>query len=219
MQEFSVTGLNFCPFIQPIIIALYEKNVRFSVNYVEQGEKPAWLLALSPTGSTPFLTVDDEVLFESAVINEFIDEVTEGSLHPENPFTRARNRVWIDHSYQLLDRLYELKTAADSVTYLSARNRLIEDLETVHAAASNSRFFNGNQFNLIDGAYAPVFRMIQLLDHHYGTELLEEVPGLSRWSASVLSRDSVKASVVKDIDRIMIDRINASDAFLASLND
>lgn len=39
---------------------------------------------------------DDMVLFESAIINEFIDDVTEGSLKPSDPLILDRNRGWIE---------------------------------------------------------------------------------------------------------------------------
>jgi len=47
-----------------------------------------------PLGKVPVLKVDGkEVLFESAVINEFIDDVTPSTLKPSDPLTLAKNRA------------------------------------------------------------------------------------------------------------------------------
>jgi len=47
-------------------------------------------LEISPLGQVPLLKVGNEVLFESAAITEFIDDISEGSLHPEDPLVRAK---------------------------------------------------------------------------------------------------------------------------------
>jgi glutathione S-transferase len=58
---------------------------------------------------------EDTSLFESAVICEFIDEVTPGSLHPEDPFKKAYHRAWIEFGSEILNnigRLYNAKKQA-----------------------------------------------------------------------------------------------------------
>ena len=58
------------------------KNVEFEVTYVNLREKPDWFLEISPHGKVPVLKVDDEILFESNAIAEYLDEVIEPKLHP-----------------------------------------------------------------------------------------------------------------------------------------
>jgi glutathione S-transferase len=48
---------------------------------------------MSPLGKVPVLRADgDTVLFESAVINEYIDETTAAPLQPAVPLLRVQNR-------------------------------------------------------------------------------------------------------------------------------
>ena len=72
------------------------KQVEFEVTYVNLRDKPDWFLEISPHGKVPVLKVDDEILFESNAIAEFLDETVEPRLHPEDAIKRARNRAWTD---------------------------------------------------------------------------------------------------------------------------
>ncbi len=66
-------------------------------------------------GKIPVLKVDDEVLFESAVINEYLDEITGGELQPDDPLQRAKNRAWIEFASDMLGNSYLMKTAAGNI--------------------------------------------------------------------------------------------------------
>lgn len=54
------------------------------------------------------LEVDGRVLFESAVIMKYLDEVNPPSLHPGDAFARAQDRAWIEFSSNLLVLQYQL---------------------------------------------------------------------------------------------------------------
>ena len=73
------------------------KEVEFEVTYIDLRDKPDWFLEISPHGKVPVLKVDDEVLFESSAIAEYLDEVVAPRLHPADPIKRARNRAWTDY--------------------------------------------------------------------------------------------------------------------------
>jgi glutathione S-transferase len=76
--------------VQRAVIAMRAKKVEFEVTYVNLRDKPEWFLEISPHGKVPVLKVDDEILFESNAIAEFLDETVEPRLHPEDPIKRAR---------------------------------------------------------------------------------------------------------------------------------
>lgn len=61
-----------CPYVQRAVIALNEKNVPFERIDIDLRKKPTWFLAMSPLGKTPVLTVDNQPIFESAVICEYL---------------------------------------------------------------------------------------------------------------------------------------------------
>ena len=78
------------------MIVLRAKKVEFEVTHITADNKPDWFLEVSPHGKVPLLMVDQEVLFESNAIAEFLDETIKPRLHPEDPFKRAENRAWTD---------------------------------------------------------------------------------------------------------------------------
>ena len=78
------------------MIVLRAKKIDFEITHITADQKPDWFLKISPHGKVPVLWVDDEVLFESNAIAEFLDEAELPRLHPENLIKRARNRAWTD---------------------------------------------------------------------------------------------------------------------------
>ena len=84
MTNFRLISFELCPYVQRCAMTLGEKVIEYDVEYVDLHDKPDWFCYLSPLGKVPVLEVtrDDGskvVLFESVVINDVRDEVTEGS--------------------------------------------------------------------------------------------------------------------------------------------
>ena len=105
---YTLISFDICPFVQRSVITLEEKEVEYEIKYIELENKPDWFLAISPFGKVPVLQANDTVIFESAVINEFLDEVVPGKrLHPEDPLKRAHNRAWIEFTSSLLAEMEE----------------------------------------------------------------------------------------------------------------
>jgi glutathione S-transferase len=81
-------------------LCLYEKGVAFDRHVIslETGEEhEPWFRKLNPKGLIPVLVHDGEVLTESSVICQYIDEAFEGPpLMPSDPYGRARARYWMN---------------------------------------------------------------------------------------------------------------------------
>ena len=89
-SDLKLVSHNLCPYVQRAAIALDEKGVPFERINVDLANKPDWFRTLSPLGKVPLLKVDrregpEAVLFESAVILEYLEETLPGPLHPEDP--------------------------------------------------------------------------------------------------------------------------------------
>jgi glutathione S-transferase len=62
--------------------------------------KPESLLKLNPRGLVPTLQTDDQPLYESSIINEFLEEAyPDHSPHlmPKDLYKKARVRIWSDY--------------------------------------------------------------------------------------------------------------------------
>ena len=74
-NQIEIISSSTCPFAQRTRMVLIEKDVKFSLTEIDLNDKPDWFLKISPYGKVPVIRNDDIVIFESAVINEYIEEV------------------------------------------------------------------------------------------------------------------------------------------------
>lgn len=80
------------------LICLKEKGLDFVSHYVDllkfEQHSPEFV-AINPNGQVPVLIHDGNIITESTVINEYLDDVfPEVPLRPANPVERARMRIW-----------------------------------------------------------------------------------------------------------------------------
>jgi glutathione S-transferase len=155
------------------------------------------------------------VLFESAVICEYLDEVHPPSLHPADPLRRAVNRGWIEFSSELFADLYRLSMAGDAEEFQQRCRAAREKLERLEAQLGEGPFFNGPDFALVDAAIAPAFTRIALLEEMHPLGLLDRLPKVQRWSRALLGRESVRASVVPEFAGLFRDYLVAGGSCLA----
>src|ERR671933_509098 len=77
-------------------MVLHEKGVDFETYEVDLQNKSEEFLAASPTGKVPVIVVDGVSIYESNVINQYLDEVFESpKLMSEDPKERAYARIWM----------------------------------------------------------------------------------------------------------------------------
>lgn len=81
-----------------VLICLKEKQLEFVSHYVNlllfEQHAPEFV-AINPNGQVPVLVHDGNVITESTVINEYLEDVfPETSLRPLDPVWRARMRIW-----------------------------------------------------------------------------------------------------------------------------
>src|ERR1700682_5290501 len=93
---------DLCPYVQRAVIALAEKGVAFERIDIDLADKPDWFKAISPLGKIPLLRVGEAVIFESAVIVEYLEETQPNPLHPADPLQRARHRAAIEFASAIL---------------------------------------------------------------------------------------------------------------------
>lgn len=197
----ELVSFAICPFVQRAVIALKEKRVDFDITYIDLDNPPEWFKEISPFGKVPLLRIGDDVLFESAIINEYLDEVYPPALHPEKPLERAKHRGWIEFGSNLLFDQFKAMMAKDEDSFQQQCEVLGGSFARLDPVISDGPYFMGERFSLLDTAYAPFFMRFEILKKHH--ETLEDLmpTRLSRWGRALLARDSVKASVVDDFEQ------------------
>lgn len=181
------------------MILLRAKDVEFDVTYVNLRDKPDWFLEISPHGKVPVLKVDDEILFESSAIAEYLDEVVPPRLHPEDPIARAKNRAWTDFTPSFagaLSKIHYAKTREDMEAAVEAAPDVLAKVEAALAGRGNGGpFFNGPELSLVDAAYAPFLQRYLLIDDGLKNDVLRDFPLIRAWAETLMADERVTGAV------------------------
>lgn len=157
------------------------------------------------------------VIFESAVIMEFLDETHPPSMHPSNPLQRAHNREWIEFNSSMNLEQHSLLAAPDKAAFNKKLSEVRKAFKHVAAQLHHTPFFNGESFSLIDAAFAPTLQRYKLVEPVVHTGLFEEFPTIDQWAQALLARDSIPRSVVPDFNEIYIGAVKKWNGYAATL--
>ncbi|MEP7172614.1 MAG: glutathione S-transferase family protein [Aestuariivirga sp.] len=218
--RFTLISHALCPYVQRAAIVFAEKSIPFERREIDLANKPAWFLAISPLGKTPVLLVDETPIFESAVICEYLDETTIPQLHPGDALQRAEHRSWIEFGSALLNAIGAFYNAADDATLIAKRDNLVARYSQIEGKLSKGPYFSGQCFNMVDAAFAPVFRYHNTFDSIRDFKFFSKTPKVQAWRQTLGSRESVKRAVGLDyadkLMRFLVARNSALSAVIAA---
>jgi len=180
-------------------IALHEKGLpyeRVTLNLARKDQKRPEFLKLNPYGKVPVIDDAGQVLFESCIINEYLDEkYPEPPLMPKDPYLRGRGRVLIDYALNHIHEPYwalrgeMLKPQAErnAKALEETRGTLRSLLRYLEEALGDQSYFLG-EFSLCDIAMVPRFLRMET----YGALPASELPRLGAWLRRIKERPSVR---------------------------
>jgi glutathione S-transferase len=198
MTKLTLVSHELCPFVQRAAIALTEKGVAFERVNVDLANKPDWFLKISPLGKVPLLKVGDAVIFESAVILEYLEETQPNPLHPADALQRAEHRAWMEFGSTILMDLWSFYTAMDEATFETKRKTLTEKFERLEQRLGDGPYFEGARFSLVDAVFGPVFRYFDVFDRIADFGMLANKPKLAAWRNALAQRPSIAGAVRPD---------------------
>jgi glutathione S-transferase len=181
-------------------IALAEKGLAWdgvTVSLAKKDQKRPEHLRRNPYGKIPVIDDDGKILFESCIINEYLDEkYPNPPLMPKDPFLRGRGRILVDYALNYLHEPYwtlrgemlkkESERNADVMD--EKRRTLRKLLEYLEEALGDKPYFLGD-LSLTDIAVIPRFLRMEA----YGAMPAPTLPKLSQWLERMKERSSVKA--------------------------
>jgi RNA polymerase-associated protein len=179
-----------CPFSQRCRFVLFEKGMDFEIRDVDLYNKPEDISIMNPYGQVPILVERDLILYESNIINEYIDErFPHPQLMPADPVMRARARLFLFNferelfvHVQQLERRDQVKDPAKSMD--KARQQVRDRLTQLTPIFIKNKFMLGDDFSMLDVAIAP---LLWRLDH-YGIEMPKSAAPLLRYAERLFSR-------------------------------
>ncbi len=217
MTELTLISHELCPFVQRAAIALAEKGVRFERINVDLANKPDWFLAISPLGKVPLLKVGDAVIFESAVILEYLEETQLNPLHPADPLQRAEHRSWIEFGSTILNDIWTFYTATDDATFAGKAKTLAEKFARLEQRLGDGPYFDGARFSLVDAAFGPVFRYFDVFDRIADLDMLAGKPKIAAWRHVLAQRPSIVHAVKPDYPERLWEFLRTRNSRLSAL--
>ena len=170
MTEIEIISSSTCPFAQRTRMALLEKGIAFRLTEISLDAKPDWFLKISPYGKVPVLRHGNVTLFESSVINEYLEDVfTDRPLLPRDPAERARARIWIDFAnVRFIPHVYKFMLAQDRTGQELHKRRLLEAfqfMEREGLAKSEGPYWLGHELSLVDLSIFPHLDRFSAIEH------------------------------------------------------
>jgi len=177
-----------CPFSQRCRFVLFEKGMDFEIRDIDLYNKPEDIAVMNPYGQVPILVERDLVLYESNIINEYIDErFPHPQLMPADPIMRARTRLFL---YNFEKELFvhvstlESRSITDEKVRDVARANIRDRLAQLTPLLVKNKFMLGEEFSMLDVAVAPLLWRLG----HYGIELPKSAAPIQKYAERLFSR-------------------------------
>ena len=215
--KLELISFNVCPFVQRSVITLLEKAIECKLTYIDLNNPPSWFTKISPLGKVPVLKVGTEVLFESADINEYLDEVNLPAMTPDDALIRAKSRAWIEFGSDMIMNHYHMTAAQDSAGFSQYRDQLITQFIQLEKTLGQGPYFNGSDLSLVDTAFAPLFMRIDLLEEYYPLSLYQPSTLVNCWRRELAALTSVKNSVTSSFEGDYLDFIKSLNSYYSTL--
>lgn len=199
-NQLEIISSRSCPFAQRTRMVLLEKGIDFVFTEIDLDNKPEWFLKVSPYGKVPVIRHNGAVVWESAVINEYLEEVfPEPPLMPRDPVGRAAARVWIDFAnVRMVPHVYKMMLRQDAEGQELHRRRLTEAVLFMEHEGlrklSCGPFWLGAKPGLVDFTFYPHVQRFAALEHYRGFAVPRECERILGWIEKMGALPSVKAT-------------------------
>ncbi|HXY21314.1 MAG TPA: glutathione S-transferase N-terminal domain-containing protein [Burkholderiaceae bacterium] len=175
-----------CPFSQRCRLVLFEKGMDFEIKDVDLFNKPEEISVMNPYGQVPILVERELTLYESNIINEYIDErFPHPQLMPADPVMRARARLFLfNFERELFVHVQTLENSNNQKAIEKARVQIRDRLTQLAPILLKNKYMLGDEFSMLDVAIAP---LLWRLDH-YEIELPKSAAPLMKFAERIFSR-------------------------------
>jgi glutathione S-transferase len=188
-----------CPFCHRCLLVLAQKRAAFTLVPIERSAKKASAHLLSPYARVPVLWHDGRAVYESSVINEYLEEVLPTpALLPADAAQRAMARFWIDFcNARFMPGYFNLLKERNRDARGSLQSDLIRHLRFIETAAlanvtAAEPYWMGRDVTLVDYAFYPFFERFVSVETYRGITVPPELARLRVWLSAMARREEVK---------------------------
>lgn len=188
------------PNCQRVKVVLAEKNLTYEIvpiDLTKKEQKNPDYLKMNPYGKVPVLTDDATVLYESLVINEYLEEkYPNPPLMPKDPARKAKGRILVDYGMAHFDSAYQklrmelMKEAKEQSQPVidGAKSDLKKLLQRFEDELGEQPYLLGD-FSLVDADLIPRFTRLE----GFGVLPDPSLPRLGKYLERMKARPSIKA--------------------------
>ncbi len=219
-SKIMLCSFKTCPWVQRAAIVLRAKNIDYDITYIDRNHRPDWFLKISPHSKVPVLRIgDNDALFESNAISEYLDETVAPQLHPADPIARARNRAWTDFVSTFASAISTTMYSDSEEEFTKKAAKISEVFGKLDAAlakrGNDGPYFNGPKLSLVDAAYAPFLQRYTFMNELRPLGIIENFAHLKAWRDALLASPAVKASTVPNIEAVWQENLIINKRWLA----
>jgi len=188
------------PNCQRVKVVLEEKKIPYETVNVDLragAQKTPEYLKINPYGKVPAIADGDTLLYESCIINEYLDErYPTPRLLPTDPAARAKARILVDFGLTQMDSAYtklrmELtkdERERNAETISAAKEDIKKRLQRLEQELGDKEYLMGD-FSLVDADLIPRFTRLE----GFGVLPDASLPRLGKYLQRMKERPSVKA--------------------------
>jgi glutathione S-transferase len=183
-----------CPFVERTRLLLDFKGIEYEyINMKDFNPKPQWFLDMNPQGKVPVLVHQDQAIYESAIINEYLEEIFPSpAALPESAAQRAFCRILIDYcgksfaAAQFALLMNQEEEGAEQLMDNTVNSwRWLNDFLLQHSPDGDFAF---NELGMADFSFIPFFRRYAALRYyrHFELPVTKDFERVTRWHDAVM---------------------------------
>lgn len=184
-----------CPYARRTRMTLEHLGVPYENRQIDLKNVPESYKAISPYGLVPAIVHDGKNVWESNIVDEYLDEAFDGGLVPEDAHGRAMVRVLMAYSddpwlpaYFSWSKIVSGRREASAEEQEKAREKVVAHLRYLDGviSANEGPWMYGGSLSLADIAFATTLPSIE----DDAPELLEGLDHVRAWIAAIKGLES-----------------------------
>ena len=185
----------FCPFCHSCRLVLAAKALDYDHVPLDLDRKASFPEKLSPYRHVPVLVHQGRQIFESSIINEYLEEVFgDPPLLPVEPAARADVRFWVDFvQSRLVPAYFNLMNSDDPAHWPELVDRLGNWFRFLEKRAFKNTWISGDHISLADFGLYPWIERFVSAERYRGASIPEDCVALAEWIKVMKALPAVSA--------------------------
>ncbi len=193
--DLTLYASDYCPFCHACRLVIAKKKIPCRIELIDLSSKSGFPQLLSPYGRVPVLMDNSEAIYESLIINEYLEEKYPAvGLLPKSPSRRARVRFWCDFVMtRIVPAYFSLMNSDQPEEWPDLGANFDKWLKFADERAFDEHYFGSDTLSLADYTLYPWFERIVSIERYRGVTLNERHKKLHGWLRLVETTQTVRS--------------------------